>query len=70
MTASTTTKGLAPIPPGMNLAESRQGEARISCITVTAIAIVFVALRFGTRIKRDRVGADDYMLLVSLVSMD
>ena len=70
MTANTTAKWPAPIPPGMRLADSRQGEARISGMTITAVAAVFVALRFGTRIKRDRVGADDYMLLVSLVSVD
>ena len=69
MTANTTAEGRLPIPPGMNLAESRQGEARIVVVAITALAIVFVALRLGTRIKRDHVGADDYMLLASLVGV-
>ena len=53
----------------MNLAESRQGEARAVSMTVTALAVVFVALRLGTRIKRDRIGPDDYLLLASLVGV-
>ena len=53
----------------MDLAESRQGEARITSAAITALAVVFVALRLGTRIKRGNIGADDYMLLASLVSV-
>ena len=69
MTVNTTAEGRLQIPPGMNLAESRQAEARITIVAITALAVIFVALRFGTRIKRDHVGADDYMLLASLVSV-
>ena len=69
MTANTTAEGRPPIPPGMDLAESRQGEARITSAAITALAVVFVALRLGTRIKRGNIGADDYMLLASLVSV-
>ena len=58
-----------PIPPGMDLAESRQGEARATSVAITALAVVFVALRLGTRIKRDRIGPDDYLLLASLVGV-
>ena len=53
----------------MDLAESRQGEARAITVAVTALAVVFVALRLGTRIKRGRVGPDDYLLLASLVGV-
>ena len=61
--------GRPPIPPGMDLTESRQGEARAVTITVTALAVVFVALHLGTRIKRDRISPDDYLLLASLVGV-
>ena len=53
----------------MDLAESRQTEARITGVAITVLAVVFVALRLGARIKRHNVGADDYMLLASLVSV-
>ena len=53
----------------MDLAESQQGEARIISVAITALAVVFVALRFAMRIMREHVGADDYMLLASLVSV-
>ena len=69
MTANTTAGGQPPIPPGMNLADSRQGEARATNVAITALATVFVALRLGTRIKRNRVGIDDYILLASLVGV-
>ena len=69
MTANTTAGGRPPIPPDMDLAESRQAEARITGVAITALAVVFVALRLGARIKRHNVGADDYMLLASLVSV-
>ena len=69
MAANTTAEGLSPILPGVNLAGSRQGEACITAVAVTLLAAVFVALRFGTRIKLDGLGADDYMLLASLVGV-
>ena len=69
MAANTTAGGLPPVSPRENLAESRQGEARITVVVVTLLAAVFVALRFVTRIKLDGFGADDYMLLASLVGV-
>ena len=69
MVANITAGGRPPIPPGMNLADSRQGEVRAINGTFTALAVVFVALRLGTRIKRNRIGADDYILLASLVGV-
>ena len=69
MTTNTTAEGRPQILSGMDLAESRQGEARTISVAITALAAIFVALRFGIRIKREHVGADDYMLLASLVSM-
>ena len=69
MAANTTAEGRPPIPPGVNQGGSRQGEALITGVAITALAVVFVALRLGARIKRHNVGADDYMLLASLVSV-
>ena len=58
-----------PIPAGTNLADSQQGELRITVVAMTVLATLFVALRFSARIKRSRVGADDYMLLFALVGV-
>lgn len=69
MAANTTAEGLPPIPPGVNLAESRQGEARITVVVAALLAVVFAALRIVTRVKLDGFGSDDYMLLASLVGV-
>jgi hypothetical protein len=52
-----------------NIYESRQGEYRAGTISMTALGVVFVILRFLSRWKKGlRIGADDYVILLSLVS--
>lgn len=52
-----------------NIYESRQGEYRAGTISMTALGVVFVFLRFLARWKKGlRIGADDYVILLSLVS--
>ncbi|KAJ6045710.1 hypothetical protein N7499_003626 [Penicillium canescens] len=49
--------------------ESRQGEYRAGTISMTVLGVVFVILRFLARWKKGlRIGADDYVILLSLVS--
>jgi hypothetical protein len=50
------------------MVESQQITLMITCWAITALATLFVGLRFGARLKRNRVGWDDHLLLVSLVS--
>ncbi|KAF3396161.1 hypothetical protein F1880_007287 [Penicillium rolfsii] len=50
--------------------ESRQGEYRAGTISMTALGVVFVILRFLARWKKGlRIGADDYVILLSLLLM-
>ena len=69
MAAGGTVGGLPTIPRSTNLAESQQTKLRTTSMSMTVLAAVFVTLRFCSRIKLGRVGADDYMLLVSLVGL-
>jgi hypothetical protein len=51
-----------------NICESRQGEYRAGTFSMTALGVVFVILRFLARWKKGlRIGADDYVILLSLV---
>ncbi|KAJ6035303.1 uncharacterized protein N7446_010062 [Penicillium canescens] len=52
-----------------NIYESRQEEYRAGTISMTVLGVVFVILRFLARWKKGlRIGADDYVILLSLVS--
>ncbi|KAI5818722.1 hypothetical protein BZA77DRAFT_385808 [Pyronema omphalodes] len=48
------------------MVESQQTTLMITCWSITALATLFVGLRFGARMKRNRVGWDDHLLLVAL----
>ncbi|OOQ81530.1 putative integral membrane protein [Penicillium brasilianum] len=51
-----------------NIYESRQGEYRAGTISMTVLGVVFVVLRFLARWKKGlSVGADDYVILLSLL---
>ena len=53
----------------MAIEDSHQGEYRAGTISMTVLAVVFIILRFLARWKQGvHIGADDYAIVLSLVS--
>jgi hypothetical protein len=54
---------------GRDLTENRQTELRATNITIVALAVFFVGLRFFSRWSKGvKFGADDWTILLALVS--
>jgi hypothetical protein len=55
-------------PPGLDLSESRTARNNAVGIILFVLSFVFVALRLYTRLrlKRERLGLDDYLMFLGL----